>query len=223
MKMVNKKIGLYFSLIMLSAIIVFFPRSGYAVNIFGNGILGSFEGELTYNAISSVSGTLTLALKNTSPVANGGYLTAFAFNNPGNRITSALFSKTDPDFKLIGGGFPHYFSNGINASPYGYFDIGATTNGGFQGGGNPNKGIAVGVTETFTFGFTGVNLDQLSEDSFISELSTGNNGAFFAARFRGFNDLGSDKVPGDVAPEPTTLSLLGLGLLGLLGFKKKKV
>ena len=48
-------------------------------------------------------------------------------------------------------------------------------------------------------------------------------------RFRGFDDGGSDKVPGDIdppphAPEPSSLVLGGLGLLSLAGYgwRRKK-
>src|SRR5262245_20438389 len=48
--------------------------------------LGACTGSATYNAANATSATLTITLDNTSPAGNGGYITAFAFNNPGNLI-----------------------------------------------------------------------------------------------------------------------------------------
>jgi hypothetical protein len=189
-----------------------------AALITGNGLLGHFEANVTYSAANSTSATLTVELFNTSPAANGGYLTAFIFNNPGNFISDVSLSTTDSDFSLLGG---PSFDNSIGGSPFGLFDIGVSTGGGFEGGGPPSNGIGVGNSATFTFSLTGANLDTLTVASFLNELSAppgdGKGYQAFVARFRGFNDGGSDKVPGH-APEPTALMLGGLGVLGLLGY-----
>src|SRR5262245_53447594 len=54
--------------------------------------LGNFTGSLAYTDFSATSADLVVTLTNTSPAANGGFLTAFVFNNPGNLITGATLS-----------------------------------------------------------------------------------------------------------------------------------
>ncbi|MCK4597598.1 hypothetical protein KAU04_06135, partial [bacterium] len=94
------------------------PQSGHSLLISGMGTWGSFEGSITYNCEqASGEGTLIVELTNTSPSANGGYLTGFALNNPGGRIASATFS--DADFELLGA---PSFADGVSAAPLGHFD-----------------------------------------------------------------------------------------------------
>lgn len=211
-------------IIMLMLVIA---SSTWAIPITGTGTLGSFSGSFTYSFTNDTSASIIVSLTNTSPVANGGYLTAFAFNNPNNSISGATLSSTSPNFSLIG---TPDFNNSISGSPFGDFDAGATsTDSSWLGGGNPTGGIAVGGSETFSFSLTGSGLSSLTTQDFINELSSSSDSGqnyWFAARFRGFEDGGSDKVPADddnppIIPEPTTILLLGSGLLGLFGLRKK--
>ena len=108
---------------------------------------------------------------------------------------------------------------------YGYYDIGASVTDQFLGGGGPSPGIPAGATETFTFDLAGTNLDMLDVWDFLEEMSVnaspGQGSQLFLARFRGFDDGGSNKTPGRVVPIPGALWILGSGLIGLAGFRRK--
>jgi hypothetical protein len=198
--------GKFHSLVcsLLLLLFVLLVQSSDAIPIHGKGTWGSFEGTLTYTYDAEVAdATLEVVLTNNSPPANGGYLTGFIFNNPMGKIKGVTCA--DADFELLGA---PQFNLGINAMPLGHFDIGAALGGSWQGGGEPLRGIAVGQTKTFTFGLTGETLSDLNELNFVSELSLEGEGSyFFAARFLGFEDENSDKVPAAAGePMPVTLS-----------------
>lgn len=217
-----KKIFILSAFLLLTLLII--PKTGYAVVIFGDGPLGHYTGNFTYSAVDASNATLTMALTNTSPAANGGFLDAFVFNNPGNFINGVSLPASETVFSVMGG--PNYNDNAVKGVPYGYFDIGASTNGDFEGGGSPSGGIIPGATKTFIFTLTGSSLTTIDENRFISELSTGRGAGEgyqpFVVRFRGFNNGESDKVPGNLIPEPASLLLFGIGMLGFNLVRKRR-
>jgi hypothetical protein len=180
--------------------------------------LGSFTGSITVTPNGANAATLTIAVTNTSPAANGGFLTAIAFNNPG-AVTGAMLTSGPMNFGL------EFGSDGVNGMPFGQFDFGISTGGSFQGGGPPQQGVAVGASATFVVALTGTGVGSLTDLSFQSALSVGAGGGgpqFFVARFRGFEDDGSDKVaavagqaPPPAVPEPASaaLALAGVGVV----------
>lgn len=179
--------------------------------------LGSFTGSMSYDYDSTASiGTLIVSLTNTSPASNGGFITGFLFNVAGN-ATAELVSYTGvTDFE---DGRDQASGGDIKLKPFGFFEAGAVQQ---SGSGGPQDGIGVGDTGSFTFEVTGSGASGLDVNDFFSELSTsssrGTSGIPFAVRFKGFDDGGSDKVPGTgrVVPLPAA-GWMGLMLLGALG------
>jgi len=222
---IKNKLNQSLVLFTLFLILTLFSSTAlYADLIIGNTAksterLGNFTGEFTYHYDTSTKAELNVRLTNTSPADNGGYLTGFVFNNPNNYITGVTLTGSNSNFKLLGA---PSFKDSINAAPFGNFDIGAALGGDFLGGGSPKNGIPAGGSANFYFAITGSNLDKLNAGSFLG--ATNSNGDFSAARFRGFENGGSDKVPAspNPVPIPPTVYLLGAGLFGV-GFIRKRV
>ena len=154
--------------------------------------LGAFTGSMEWTHLGGGAGSLTVTLTNTSAVANGGYLTGFVFN-------------VAPDIKVEYDGAIAGWDAVFNESavPFGVFDTGAALGGSWLGGGSPIGGLAVGSTWRFDFsvdGDAGVLAGLAAHDFFDEAIGIG-----FVARFRGFEDGGSDKVTSTL-PGPATLA-----------------
>jgi hypothetical protein len=176
--------------------------------------LGQCTKTVTYDSTTNI---LTLTLANTSPAANGGFLTADAFNlgAPATADIQVISFTGDADFPAfaLNPGAPSAGGN-ISVSPFGTREfVISATGGAWLGGGSPNGGIPVGDSATFTL--------LLSADITESSLFGLNE----AIRFRGFENGGSDKTLTTVAavPEPGTLLLLASGLVGIGAWGRKRL
>jgi len=177
---------------------------------------------------------LDVTITNTSAMYDP-IITAFAFNSP-----DAISSLDTFSFAGVSA-WGALLDSGEIGTPqqFGVFDICAEegNNHGNCSGGNPNNGIdrvAPDNVATFSFGFSGSGLDTLDVFSFLGELSAdendgqgGHTPVGFLARFQqtGADGKGSDvAVPGEPPtslPEPATLALFGIGLVGV-GFTRRR-
>jgi hypothetical protein len=180
----------------------------------------------TYTATSSGTGRIDLAVQNTS-TAYSPILTGLAFNLPG------IFLPTVTGFTSSISGWGYDLDRNDVRSPdgFGRFDLGVLSGGSFQGG-DPQEGIARGGSALFSIHLAGFGMDSLTENSFLGLYSSNtSNPQYFGARFQGTgaNRQGSDVAtptgpptpPTQSVPEPTTLLLSGLGLLGLTAMRRK--
>jgi MYXO-CTERM domain-containing protein len=163
--------------------------------------LGAFSGSTQWTYLGGNAGVVTVTLLNTSAVANGGYLTGFAFNV---RANDSL--KVEYDEALAG------WDGIVDASavPYGNFDHGAALGGNWLGGGSPLAGIGVG--EMFSFRFDVRGDASLLATMVAHDFFDESKGFGFVARFRGFGNGGSDKVTATL-PAPGAMALFALGAL----------
>jgi hypothetical protein len=191
--------------------------------------VGAFQGTISYSFTNATTAQLVVSLTNTSPAANGGFITSFAFNNPGHLISNVSLSTTTGLNQLLGGSSTPSlrFKDNLAAAPFGQFDIGASIGSCWHScGTNVSSGIGVGQTGTWTFNLTGTNLNTLTTQSFINSTVTTSYGPqFMAVRFRGFKKAGSssgDKIGAAVVPEPSFYSMLGISVAGILLLRRRK-
>jgi len=183
------------------------------INIQGSSLhstegLGAFTGTIEYNFQSGNHGLLLVDLTNTTSPAIGGFITGFVFNigSPQRRETDAAALLSSSHSSIL-----HIAGPDINGMPFGLFDAGAGIGAGFEGGGSPRGGIAVGATGSFEFLVSSDSADVLSASTFLN----GPNEFDFVVRFRGLANDGSDKVP--AVPVPGSLALLGAGAAAMGG------
>lgn len=160
--------------------------------------LGSFAGRAAYD---SSAGKLTLVVQNTTAVATGGYLTAFAFDVTGNSL--AKYEDPDGGHKPNTNGFDDIRNKKgfVNASPFGKYEAGAGLDGKWMPGA-PQRGIAAGQSQTFVFDVTGSGASSLSVADFFSG---GKSGLNLVSSFKRMKHGRIDRAGGVMSGTVTTI------------------
>jgi hypothetical protein len=176
------------------------------LEIGGTGSRGAFQGTLQVRCgEDGRQAVLTLELTNSTSPGDGLTITGWYLNNPGGTISAVAMA--DSVFALLGG---PVFRNSIDASPAGYYDIGAAASGEEEAAGKNSAGagsaaagestagdghdsagrtadcagIAAGRSRRFQLVLRGTDLKSLDADRFAGEAPEGGE-HFLAVRFQG--------------------------------------
>lgn len=169
-----------------------------------------------YNPLTA---TASFSILNTTTTQ--GNITGFAFSLPGDGAGYSLAggSSSNANFHLLNS-LGAIIPDSINTPQLaGSLDVGMGTGPNFSGG-NPNQGILIGQTATFNLIFSGTGVGGWSTSSILAALAQETD-PLFAVRFQATTGGGSDVAT--PTPVPPAVWMLGSGLLGLMGFRRRSL
>ena len=194
-----------------------FNNSGIVTAI-QNGTIGSIATNLVYWSSSAVQSIGWTQISDTATAS----AFATAIGNAGRPGSGTVGTQTSIG-NAIAFGYPLFNNNGFEGTRE-VMDV--------SGDGTNNYGTSPTTARTAALAnIDAINGLAIGSSSLLtyyqSNVIGGSNSfALLASTFGDFSTAVDNKIEreitGDVIPEPASLSLLGMGLLGLVGFKRKK-